>query len=94
MKTTHELKGKFALRWLAVHEQAQQVYVDAGFPRLVGTPVGHLFDIPAIADEAARIADRERTRGVKPGQPPPDVHWEIFLRQGKIMVDVSVRAVR
>ncbi len=91
MKETHELKGPVARQWLGVHAAARQLYADAGFPQVRGTPVGALLDIPEIVREASAIADRVRARLAKDPK-KATVEWFLHLRgDDAIIVDVYVR---
>lgn len=45
-------------RFMEAYRASMDVLEQAGYQRFRGTPVGYLFDIPAISAEASRLVDR------------------------------------
>ncbi len=52
--------------FMAAYRASMDVLEQAGYQRFVGTPVGYLFDVPAISAEARRLVDRVSKE--KPGR--------------------------
>lgn len=57
-KKVFTLKSKGVLAFLEAYERAQQVFIDAGYDPLKGTPVGYLYDVPAISAEIKNLTDK------------------------------------
>lgn len=78
-----------AQKWLVAYAENNDNFERSGFPPLSGSPIGHFFGIPEIANAASAFAGNIQKRETEKQKVPVSVEYTIHLTNGQIVAEAT-----